>query len=417
MEGIVNEQGELEGRIEYLPIQEWFMKNGMKEKNHFNHSFLIHVAEKIDKGRLGQALEKLNQQHDMLRAIFRESQQSYRKTSRPAEIKELDVSGKSEEEIDEELTNWQNKFDIEGGYLWQSGIIRGYKDGSERIYIAIHHLVFDAASWPLIREDLKDLYEGKEMREKGSSYRQWVEGVKECGKRATAEEKQYWENINREQGQQETWWGKLVEDRNGELKGTGMEFNADVTQKLLQASREVYNCEVNDLLVSALGYALYEVSGEERNWITMECPGREAIDQGIDVSRTVGWFTTMYPAELKIGKDVRETIIENREGRRKLPYNGIGYGAIHGYDKLPTILFNYLDYLGGTTENSWQIGFPEKSGQGMSMDNKSGNIIDFNGLRIGGKIRFSIESYLRAEKHKELCEVFKGKVEEIASHC
>jgi len=196
-----------------------------------------------------------------------------------------------------------------------------------------------------------------------------------------------------------------------------MEFNADVTQKLLQASREVYNCEVNDLLVSALGYALYEVSGEERNWITMECPGREAIDQGIDVSRTVGWFTTMYPAELKIGKDVRETIIENREGRRKLPYNGIGYGAIHGYDKLPTILFNYLDYLGGTTENSWQIGFPEKSGQGMSMDNKSGNIIDFNGLRIGGKIRFSIESYLRAEKHKELCEVFKGKVEEIASHC
>ena len=82
-----NEQGELEGSIEYLPIQAWFMEKGIKHKNHFNHSFLISVNEKIDKVRLKSALEKLNNQHDMLRAVYRDGKQSYRKASSIAEIR------------------------------------------------------------------------------------------------------------------------------------------------------------------------------------------------------------------------------------------------------------------------------------------------------------------------------------------
>ena len=234
----VNEQGELEGHVDYLPIQEWFMKKGIKDRDHFNQSFLIRVDGKIDKERLKSALEKLNKRHDMLRARYSEGKQSYRKQSGIAEIREWDIQGKTDEATYKELTGWQNGFDIEQGYLWQSGIIRGYEDGSERIYIAVHHLVFDAASWPIIREDLKELYEGKEIEKKGSSYRQWVEAVQKYGENATEEEKRYWEETKAGVERQQNQWAELAED-DGELRYTRVEFPPAVIEKLLQACRRL----------------------------------------------------------------------------------------------------------------------------------------------------------------------------------
>lgn len=408
----LNEQGDLEGTIEYLPIQEWFMKKEIKNKNHFNHSFLIRITEKVDKQRLRRALEKLNKRHDMLRAQYREGKQSYRIESRIAEIREWDIKGKTEEATYKELTSWQNRFDIEQGYLWQSGIIRGYEDGSERIYIAVHHLVFDAASWPIIREDLKELYEGKEIEKKESSYRQWVDSVKWYGKKATEEEKRYWEKIRKGMEKQQSEWAELAEE-DGELRYTRVEFEPVIIDKLLQVSREVYHSEIPDLLLSGLSYALYEVSGKKSNWITMETQGREGIDSRINVSRTVGWFTTLYPLCLTVGKDIRETVIGNMEVIREVPHRGIGYGAIYGYDKLPKVLFNYLERIGGTTGNNWQIRIREASGESMSPDNRYGNVVDINGLGIESKIGLGVESCLKAENHKLLYEAFKRNVEAI----
>ena len=188
---IFDKQMEMEA-IGYLPIQQWFIAKKLSVANHFNHSFLIHVNEKTDKERVQKALEKLNRLHPMLRAVYRAGKQYIRKESTISEIRELEIRGKKEEEIFHELTQWQNGFDIEIGYVWQCGILRGYEDGSERIYLAFHHLVFDAASWSIIREDLKELYEGREVENNCSSYPQWIEAVREYGKTATTEERQYW---------------------------------------------------------------------------------------------------------------------------------------------------------------------------------------------------------------------------------
>jgi len=409
----LSEHGNLEGNIEYLPIQEWFMKKEVKNKNHFNHSFLIRVTEEIDRKRLQRSLEKLNNRHDMLRVQYRKGKQSYRKESRIAEIREWDIKGKTEEATYKELTGWQNRFDIEQGFIWQCGIIRGYEDGSERIYIAVHHLVFDAASWPIISEDLKDLYEGKEIeKEESGSYRQWVDAVKSYGKKATEEEKLYWEEIRTRMEKQQSEWAEYAEEE-GELRYTRVEIAPVIVDKLLQVNPDVYHKEIPDLLLSGLSYALYEVSGKKSNWITLETQGREGIDSPIKVRRTVGWFTTLYPLCLTVRKDIRETVIGNIEAIREVPHKGIGYGAIHGYDKLPKVLFNYLGRIGGTMENSWQIRIREASGENMSPNNRYGNVVDINGLDIEGKIGFGVESCLKAENHKLLCEAFKRNVEDI----
>jgi non-ribosomal peptide synthase protein (TIGR01720 family) len=409
----LNKQGALEGTIDYLPIQAWFMKKEIPARNHFNHSFLIRVQERTDKTKLKKALEKLNKHHDMFRAEYREGKQSYRKESSIPEIKELDIRGKKAEAIFQELTSWQSRFNIEEGYIWQSGIIRGYEDGSERIYFAAHHLVTDAASWHVIREDLKALYEGKEIGIKGSSYRQWVDAVKKYGINATEKEKNYWQKYKTEEEQHLHTWEKFTEIDDREIRATRIDFSEETIIKLSQLRIEIDSSEIGELLLSGLGYALNEVSGSKSNWITIERQGREEIDSQIDVRRTVGWFTTMYPFCLTVEDTLRATILANKEKLRNVPFNGIGYGAIHGYDKLPKVLFNFLERLDGTTENNWQIRIKEASGESMSPDNRFGNIVDINGLSVEGRMGLWFESCLKEEHHKRLCEAFKRNVEAL----
>ena len=413
----LNGQGELDGSIEYLPIQEWFMKKDLKNRNHFNHSFLLCVEEKINKERLRAALEKLSERHDMLRTVYRDGKQKCRKENAIPAIKELDIKGKTAEEIYAELTSWQSGFDIEDGYLWQSGIIRGYEDGSERIYLAIHHLVIDAASWPIIREDLKDLYEGKKIEREGSSYRQWVEAVKAYGKKASEEERRYWEEIGTQLDKHRDDWAELAAQDDGNIRYTRTELSAEAMKTLLEAGREQDNTNINDLLLSGLSYALYEVSGRRENWITLETAGREDIDKAIDISRTIGWFTVMHPVLLTVGGDIGETISEIKERIRKVPHNGIGYGALHGYDRLPKVLFNYLEHLGGTEEKYWRVCFLEASGESMSPDNRYGNIVDINGLSALGRVRLGVESCLTEENHQKLCAAFQRNIEAVAAYC
>ncbi len=410
------EQGALEGDIEYLPIQEWFMKNPVKHRNHFNHSFLIRIDGKIVTERLKSALEELNRQHDMLRAVYRDGKQSYRKECDIAAIRELDISTKTKEEITAELTRWQSSFDIEKGYLWQSGIIRGHEDGNDRIYIAMHHLVTDVASWPILLDDLKELYKGKKTGKKGSSYRQWVEAVTDYSKNASEEEKSYWEEIGSELENQKGDWSDRAEKDADVLRYTRIELPEDVMKTLLQGDGPLCGTGVTDALLNALSYALYEVSGKKKNWIIVENQGREAIDKRVDVSRTTGWFTTLYPFCLTVDTDLKETIAVNKKSLGKVLHNGIGYGALYGYDKLPKILFNYLNKLVFTGADGWEIRLAEASGESMSPDNRYGNVVDINGFDADGTIRMGVESSLKEEYHDRLCEAFKRSIEAIATY-
>ncbi len=395
-----------------LPIQQWFLTKPLKDKNHFNHSFLIHVNENIDSSQLRVALQKLNDLHETLRAYYPDGKQRFRKESSIARLKELNITGKTEEAIGKELTSWQNSFDVETGYLWQAGIVRGYEDGSERIFLSFHHLVVDAASWPIIREDLKDLYEGKKVDNNGSSYRQWIKAVDEYGKTASADERYFWKTVQEEVEQYQGDWQELAEKDDRELRYIRVEFSPEICTRLLLKN----NGNIDDVLLSALSYALYELTLKKKNWITLEKHGRVPVNDRLDVSRTVGWFTTLYPVCLTVGKDIDETVMANREWLSSVPNNGIGYGAIYGYDKMPLILFNYLEKVGGTEESVWQIRMGEASGESMCPDNRYGNMIDINGLQRNGKIGLGVESCLKEKNHTLLCEAFKRNVEAITLH-
>ncbi|MCK5687316.1 amino acid adenylation domain-containing protein, partial [bacterium] len=409
------EQGILTGKFELLPIQRWYFDKRLSAVNHWNQSFLIKVPElKTDK--LQKILKVLADSHDVLRLRYPDrSSQIYNEEIKIPELKILERSRLTDEEVNEKLTGWQNKFDIQKGPLWSVGYIHGYEDNSARIFIAAHHLIIDAVSWRILTEDIKELYAGKDLAAKTSSYRQWVNAVRKYAE-TNSKEKEYWEKTVFGQ----TNYSKLSSDNTCIAE---LSFSQDLTSKLLQESNFAYHTEINDILLTALAYTLKDWHGGNSSIITLEGHGREDISDKLDHSRTVGWFTTAYPVKLELADDISSSIKQIKEGMRRIPNKGIGYGALkyHGNSevlkkhKLPLINFNYLGQF-DSSDGNWQL-VSEPSGMSIGPENKDDHVINMNGLITEGKLSFFLGLKLDENTKVEFCDNFKHHLTGIIEHC
>ncbi|MGB3468465.1 MAG: condensation domain-containing protein, partial [Cyclobacteriaceae bacterium] len=160
--------------------------------------------------------------------------------------------------------------------------------------------------------------------------------------------------------------------------------------------------EINDILLTGLGLALTEVLGIERSALKLEGHGREDIIQELDVSRTVGWFTSMYPLviDLSGSEDIAYYLVNIKESLRKIPSKGIGYGILKylSEDKLndklsPEIVFNYLgDFGTGVTnaEGSLFDYVSESIGRESSEENVIDAKLDISGIMIAEELSLSV---------------------------
>ncbi|WP_268225865.1 condensation domain-containing protein, partial [Sinomicrobium oceani] len=419
---IQSEQGLLEGALDLLPIQEWFIQrtdNGaLAAPNHWNQSFLVKVPE-LDTKKLSTILEKLVAHHDMLRVhyIKEDWQQVYRSSIEIPELKTLDISKHSPAAIQQTLTDWQSGFDLGQGPLFQMGYLYGYSDGSARLYFALHHMIVDTVSWRILTQDIQSLYQGKELPAKGSSYRQWTKSVKKYPEQYP-EETSYWAD---------QLSGMPTYPIHGEQKDepslTSLELNKTLTKSLLHKASKAYRTEINDLLLTALAYALKDSNGNNIQGITLEGHGRENIDPSIDHSHTVGWFTSMFPVKLELQGTIRESIQSIKENLRKIPNKGIGFGTFareentgYTFDDLAPISFNYLGQFDQKKDEDWQI-LSEASGANVHPSNSDHNLININGMVIGGELQFHIVAKMDRETTKELGDSLQAHLTTIIEHC
>ena len=137
-------------------------------------------------------------------------------------------------------------------------------------------------------------------------------------------------------------------------------------------------------MLSAISRTLAQTFGRQINHITLEGHGREEINPEIDVTKTMGWFTTMYPVKLVDQPTISGLIKTTKENLKNIPNKGIGYGPTKGYRNLPNIGFNYLGQISGT-EDFWTI-----TDHIISMDpqNQSSNILDVYGYVVNGRLKF-----------------------------
>lgn len=410
LQEIKAEQGTLEGTFDLLPVQEWFFDKLEKQQipafNHWNQSFIVKVPElKLDK--ISSVVEKLIAHHDILRISYKGRQQTYQTELTP-NIEYLNISGLSNEAIEQELTSWQSHFDIHNGPLWSIGYLDGYGDQSARLCFAFHHLIVDTVSWRILIDDFKAIYNNQTLEAKTSSYRQWTQEVKT-----------YAENNPDEKGY---WWSIIdsIPSYSPENKANAqasIELTEASTKALLQKANEAYQTEVNDLLLTALGMTLRDWNDSSIQGITLEGHGRESINDAIDHSKTVGWFTSMYPVQLELKENLEASIKSVKEGLRTIPNKGIGFGAFYPKEQinLPKISFNYMGQFDAQSD-FWQV-VPESSGMAVHPENVEHNTISINGLIVEGRLSFSISTLLGEEETLAFAANFIRNLEEVIRHC
>jgi non-ribosomal peptide synthase protein (TIGR01720 family) len=126
-------------------------------------------------------------------------------------------------------------------------------------------------------------------------------------------------------------------------RSVDVKLDAELTRQLLQDVPAKFNTQINEVLLTALVSAFARWSGSPSLLVDVEGHGREEIVEGIDVSRTVGWFTTIYPIllEVDLEEDLGKTLARTKERLQGIPRRGIGYGMLKYLNADPSV-FNQL---------------------------------------------------------------------------
>ncbi|MFL6293984.1 MAG: condensation domain-containing protein, partial [Thermoanaerobaculia bacterium] len=325
----------VEGEVPLTPVQRRFFAEGRREPWRFNQAVLLASHERLETPRLAAALERLARHHDALRLRFVQEADGWRQFYAPAAavpLLEVDLPPEALEAAVEQL---QSGLDLQHGPLFTAALF--HLGAEDRLLLTAHHLLVDAVSWRVLLEDLT----AEKLPPKTTSWKRWAELLAAS---SSAEEIPYWQAI------------PSVPPLPVDMEGEGgratltVELGAAETRALLRDAPEVYRTQANDLLLAALARAFASWTGERTLLVDLEGHGREEILPGVDLSRTVGWFTTLFPVALRLppGAGPRESILAVKETLRAVPGRGLGFGLLKGLlrDRLsvqePQVSFNYL---------------------------------------------------------------------------
>jgi amino acid adenylation domain-containing protein/non-ribosomal peptide synthase protein (TIGR01720 family) len=174
------------------------------------------------------------------------------------------------------------------------------------------------------------------------------------------------------------------------------------TRALLREVPAAYRARIDDVLLTALAQALAGWTGEQRHLVELEGHGREELFEDVDLSRTVGWFTSVVPVLLEPSASSPGAALRAvRDGLRQMPNRGIGYGLLRHLGREETVrelralpraqvLFNYLGQLDATAASSPLFGMArESSGSSVSTRGTRSHLLEVNGLVIEERLRLS----------------------------
>ena len=239
--------------------------------------------------------------------------------------------------------------------------MRGEADRT--VLLVLHHLVVDGVSWRILRDDLAracaQVSRGAavDLGAKTSSYRQWANALaRHAATAGLAGEVDYW---LAQAGDDVPLLPSAGGDATAAAADTTVSsgLSAADTRALLHDVPAAYRTQINDVLLCALAGAIGSWTGRPRIRVALEGHGRdEAIAGGLDLTRTVGWFTSLYPLVIDVtGADgPGERLQRVKEQLRAVPQRGIGYGVLRHLSPDPSvrealasqaepeIVFNYL---------------------------------------------------------------------------
>ncbi|AKD30028.1 MULTISPECIES: non-ribosomal peptide synthetase [Bacillus] len=443
----VIDQRPVEGDIPWTPVQHWFLSQRMENRNHFNQSVMMFSSDALHKQPLKQALEHLVIHHDALRITVSSENESIRQINhgiQKDELYSLDIWDLSEtdtweREIEDEVAALQQRMDIEKGPLLKAGWFK--TRSGDYLFITVHHLAVDGVSWRILLEDLSAAYthavkgQPVQLPPKTDSFKQYAVRLSEYAKSSKLmREEEYWRFIEEETAAELPYEKPQHQTGADSIRQTvSFTLTEEETSVLLQQVNRAYHTDTQDILLTAAALALRDWTGGGRLRIAMEGHGREHIMPELDISRTVGWFTSMYPVLIDLntaGAELGTAVKTVKDTLGRIPDKGIGYGILKymtppeqktiRFRQAPEISFNYLGQFNDTEEQHTFSLSGLASGHDITPTWQREQAVEMSAMAAQHKLHFSLSyppSRFRKETMEQLLQTLQQYLRDIMAHC
>lgn len=321
----VADDGPVTGRVSLLPLPTWFLSREETPRARFTHVVELVADPPVSAETLGAALDDVVRHHDGLRARFTPSDQGWVQVlvDSPGPVRVVET-----EEV-------EAGFDLDAAPLVRAAIVSS--DGTTRIRLAAHHLVVDAISWGILLEDLETALAARERGEAPSlpprttSVARWASRLHALtGTDRTRDDLRRLEEELEHEAPSLPAVGGWRGDRSSSVDHRSDHVDTDVTAALLREVPARLSATIEDALLAALVIAHGAATGVRALRVLLERHGREALDESIDLTRTVGWLTAVVPRTLRDpGVDRPAALLRAvRDQVRRISHQGLAVSAL-----------------------------------------------------------------------------------------
>ncbi len=415
------EQGYVRGPVPLTPIQCWFFQQNLLDVHHYNQAVRLETKPGLGASQLKRVVQTLIEHHDALRLRFCLNEKGWQQVNAPVESNPiftlLDISGLNGEEkerfIKSATADLQASLNIERGPLIRVAFFDSGVNGPGSLLIVIHHLAIDGVSWRVLLEDLvtacRQLQLGEEIKlpAKTTSYKTWATLLQDTA--SVSESQSEFVPLPIDQPH-----GLNTEDS---ARSIFMTLNASETRELVQEAPAAYQTRVSELLLAAVSQAFARRTNLPALLIDLEEHGRESLDERIDLSRTVGWFTKLYPVRLELRADEEARVVKRvKEQVRAIAGKWtelIGAGA--------EVSFNYLGQFNQLLANSeWFRSIEEVTEMNSSARNLRSHLIDIKAYINDGQLQVEwiySEAIHKRKRIEDLADEFMIALRKLIAHC
>jgi non-ribosomal peptide synthase protein (TIGR01720 family) len=383
--GATAEQDIVTGPVPLTPIQHrFFERTAGGAPEHLSQAVLLSATTQIDPLKLEMAWREVVQHHDALRASFKRAGESWEQLigmpePTRTEVRQHDLGHVDRADIDDAIDDiasaMNGEIDIADGALSRVALLQFSESRPPQVLVVIHHLIVDAVSWWILLQDLETVYDQLSDKHdvhlplKTSSIRQWSTDL------------QHYAEMTRVHRAADFWSGDDATEEfpvdfhdgandRSSARSVTIELDRDYTTRLVRDVPAAFRVQVPEVLLAAFGRSARAQSSSALR-IDLEGHGREEIAPGIDLLRTVGWFTSIYPVDLPNDPDntPERALAATKERLRSVPTRGLDYGVLRylhpdaGMRKQlrnrqsADVLFNYLGHWDQTLAPSSRFTF------------------------------------------------------------
>jgi non-ribosomal peptide synthase protein (TIGR01720 family) len=433
------------GPVPLTPIQRWFFDQAIPEPGHWNQALLVEVPPGLDASRLERAVQQLLIHHDALRLRFQPGEGGWQQanagvdTSVPFNVIDLSATRLEARRsaIEAAAEAAQASLDLANGPLMRVTYFDLGPADAGRLSVVVHHLAVDGVSWQILMEDLRAVYQQLQRGDqvdlppKTASFAQWAERLEAVSRSGALDaELPYW------------LAPAVVRPLPADAAGDNSEASARTvsialdeaeTRALLQEVPSAYRTSVNDVLLAALTIAFARWTGEPALLLDLEGHGREELVGDLDVSRTVGWFTALFPVLLAAptaggpGGAVKAI----KEALRAVPGKGVGYGLLRYLspdpavgERLarlpqPQVIFNYAGRIDDPQSTAFRLA-AERAGSNHASSGARRHVLEVSAVVADAKLEMSwtySENLHRAATIERLAQAYRDELRSLIAHC